>query len=65
MRGLQTPPVYRGIKARKIIMVLTLDGNSEIGAHVWNNLGYLISLRHQPEFYFFPQKRWGHFFSNN
>ena len=26
-------------------MVLILDGNSEIGAHVWRNLGYLICLR--------------------
>ena len=27
-------------------MVFTLDGNSEIVAHVWRNLCYLISLRH-------------------
>ena len=27
-------------------MVLILDGNSEIGAHVWSNLCYLICLRH-------------------
>ena len=25
-------------------MVLILDGNSEIGAHVWSDLGYLIRL---------------------
>ena len=26
-------------------MVLVLDGNSEIGAHVWSDLDYLICLR--------------------
>ena len=26
-------------------MVLILDGNTEIGTHVWSNLGYLIWLR--------------------
>ena len=29
-----------------VIMVLKLDGNSEIGANVWSYLGYLICLRH-------------------
>ena len=28
------------------IMVLIVDGNSELGAHVGNNLWYLICLRH-------------------
>ena len=27
-------------------MKLILDGNSDIGAHAWRNLCYLISLRH-------------------
>jgi len=27
-------------------MVLKINGNSEIGAHVWSDLGYLICLRH-------------------
>ena len=27
-------------------MVLTLEGNSEIGTHVWSGIGDLISLRH-------------------
>ena len=26
------------------LMVLILAGNSEIGAHVWSDLGYLIDL---------------------
>ena len=28
------------------VMVLILDGNSEIGAHAWCHLCYLICLRH-------------------
>ena len=28
------------------LIVLTPDGNLEIGAHVWSALGYLIYLRH-------------------
>ena len=27
-------------------MVLILDGNSEIGAHVWSNFCYFICVRH-------------------
>ena len=27
-------------------MVLILDGNSEIGAHVWSDIGYSIRLSH-------------------
>ena len=26
--------------------MLILDGNSEIGAHFWREIGYLICLRH-------------------
>ena len=34
-------------RARKReIMVLILEGNSEIGEHVWSEIGYLICLRH-------------------
>ena len=29
-----------------LIVILILDGNSEMGAHVWSNLGYQICLRH-------------------
>ena len=29
-----------------IVMVLILDGNSEIGAHVWSEIGAKICLRH-------------------
>ena len=32
----------RGLKVK----ILKLDGNSEIGAQVWRDLGYLIYLRH-------------------
>ena len=35
-----------GYQGTEFIMVLTLDGNSEIGAHVRSNLCYLICLRH-------------------
>ena len=28
------------------LMVLHIDGNSEIGAHVWSEIGKIISLRH-------------------
>ena len=27
-------------------LVIILDGNSEIGAHLWSTLGYFICLRH-------------------
>ena len=39
--------------------VLILDGNSEMGAHVLNGLGYLYCLRHLFRFgavFFFHQK---------
>ena len=44
-----------------IVMVLTLDGNSETGAHVGSNLCYLICLRHffiesNHKYDFFPEK---------
>ena len=32
--------------ARVKLMVPTLDGDSELGAHVWSDLSYLICLRH-------------------
>ena len=31
------------------VMVLVLDGNSEIGAHVRSNLSYLICLKHRDQ----------------
>ena len=39
------PDITMGLE-RGSIMVLILDGNPEIGAHVRSNLCYLICLRH-------------------
>ena len=30
----------------QIVTVLMLDGNSEIGAYLWSEIGHLIGLRH-------------------
>ena len=38
--------ISRKTRNKLCTMVLIWDGNSEIGAHTWRNLGYFIRLRH-------------------
>ena len=41
-----TNMLVKGEMRSHVVMVLMLDGSSGISAHVWNNIFYLICLRH-------------------
>ena len=45
--GMHSTAGWPAVQIKSPTMVFILDGNSDIGAHVWRgDLGYLICLRH-------------------